>query len=250
MKKLNIVVIFISFLVTTACFENDVENTEIAILQNDSEKRNYKSDILPNDDDTKHKLHKLYKLYGINLDEIYNAASEIVSQKDSILEALDVENKEFANLQYKRNDNKSGLICLIILSFGLAVLLFLSFRKQRVLKKMISQKDEEILMLKNKLDLVKSLNNNGEKLYYQVLTNKSISTWTTADMVNFIEYYRTLKPDFVETLDNSYKKLSPRYKIILVLEDMGKTIEEIMLIMSFEESSYYSAKSRINGAKK
>lgn len=236
MKKLNIVVIFILFLVSTACFGQNVKNTEIVVLQNDSVSLN--------------KLNKLNKLNEINWDEIYSAALGIVSQRDSLLDALGAENHGFAILQYKRNDNKSGLICLIILSFGLAVLLFLSFRKQRVLKKMISQKDEEILMLKNKLDLVKSLNNNGEKLYYQVLTNKSISTWTTADMVNFIEYYRTLKPDFVETLDNGYKKLSPRYKIILVLEDMGKTIEEIMLIMSFEESSYYSAKSRINSAKK
>ena len=54
----------------------------------------------------------------------------------------------------------------------------------------------------------------------------------------------------VEDLDNNYNKLSPRYKIILILEDMKKSIDEIKIIMSFEETSYYSAKSRINGAKK
>ena len=69
-------------------------------------------------------------------------------------------------------------------------------------------------------------------------------------MVNFVEYYRTLKTDFIDDLDKNYPKLTPRYKIILVLEDMGKKMEEIMQIMSFGENAYYSAKSRINGAKK
>lgn len=54
----------------------------------------------------------------------------------------------------------------------------------------------------------------------------------------------------VDDLNKNYPKLSPRYKIILILENMGKKMEEIMQIMSFGENAYYSAKSRINGAKK
>jgi hypothetical protein len=69
-------------------------------------------------------------------------------------------------------------------------------------------------------------------------------------MVNFVEYYRTINPELVESFDNDYKKLTPRYKIILILEDLGKSIEDIKQIMSFEETSYYSAKSRINGQRK
>jgi len=61
---------------------------------------------------------------------------------------------------------------------------------------------------------------------------------------------RTLKPEFVKTLENEYQKLTPRYKIILILEDLGKSIDEIQQIMSFGESSYRSAKSRINAQKK
>ena len=120
--------------------------------------------------------------------------------------------------------------------------------------KKILEKAKEILSLKEKLDIEKNkninINKNGEKLYNKVLNNEPIASWTTDDMVNFIEYYRTLKPEFVESLDQNYKKLTPRYKIILILEDMGKSVEEIKLIMSFEATSYFSAKSRINSAKK
>ena len=114
--------------------------------------------------------------------------------------------------------------------------------------------NKEIKLLKQEIETRKKHNSKfiqtGESLFNQVINNQPIISWTTSDMVNFIEYYRTIKPDYVETLDNDYKKLTPRYKIILVLEDMGKTIEEIMQIMSFGENAYYSAKSRINGTKK
>ena len=115
------------------------------------------------------------------------------------------------------------------------------------------EQSQQIALLEQKLntETQKNINlkNTGETLYNQVIANKAISTWTTDDMVNFIEYYRTIKPEVVAAFDNDYKKLTPRYKIILILEDLGKSIEDIKNIMSFEESSYYSAKSRINGQK-
>ncbi|MBR4677372.1 MAG: tetratricopeptide repeat protein [Bacteroidales bacterium] len=133
----------------------------------------------------------------------------------------------------------------------------LAYKQEKEIEHIQKENDEQsqcILQLEKQLrdemQRNQNLKNSGESLYNQLVSNQPIISWTTSDMVNFIEYYRTLKPDFVETLDNDYKKLTPRYKIILVLEDMGKTIEEIMPIMSFGENAYYSAKSRINGAKK
>ena len=133
----------------------------------------------------------------------------------------------------------------------------LSYNREKEIERIRKEQNEKtqyISQLEKQLreETQKNINlkNSGEILYNQVINNTPISKWTTTDMVNFLEYYRTLKPDFVEELDKNYPKLTPRYKIILVLEDMGKTMEEIMLIMSFEETSYYSAKSRINSAKK
>ncbi|MBR4325595.1 MAG: hypothetical protein IKP73_08725 [Bacteroidales bacterium] len=116
------------------------------------------------------------------------------------------------------------------------------------------EQSQHIALLEQKLntEIQKNINlkNTGEMFYNQIVDNKAISTWTTDDMVNFVEYYRTINPELVESFDNDYKKLTPRYKIILILEDLGKSIEDIKQIMSFEETSYYSAKSRINGQRK
>lgn len=121
------------------------------------------------------------------------------------------------------------------------------------LKTEYDKQSQCITTLKQQLDVEIQKNSaykkNGETLYNQIISNEPIVSWTKDDSVNFVEYYRTLRPDFVASLDNDYKKLSPRSKIILILEDIGKNIQEITKIMSFEESSYYSAKSRINGQK-
>jgi len=182
--------------------------------------------------------------------------AKIISEKDSVIRYLNLQNQKLASLQLRnfqscQTEKSSGLwkitvpFCLIVVFLSLIII----FQRE----KRISI-EKQILSLKAKLDMEKNrninINKNGEKLYNQVLNNEPIASWTTIDMVNFIEYYRMLKPMFVESLDQNYKKLTPRYKIILILEDMGKTIEEIKLIMTFEESSYYSAKSRINSAKK
>jgi len=133
----------------------------------------------------------------------------------------------------------------------------LAYKQEKEIERIQKENDEQSQciwqlekQLRDEMQRNQNLKNSGENLYNQLVNNQPIISWTTSDMVNFIEYYRAIKPDFVETLDNDYKKLTPRYKIILVLEDMGKKMEEIMQIMSFGENAYYSAKSRINGAKK
>ena len=179
-------------------------------------------------------------LAKINLMQTDSSAVEIFAVQDSVINSLKTENQRFASLQYSKNKNTNAGFWIAALF--LVLILFL-FQKQNRLKK-------ENVVLKKQLQTALIHSSNGEKLYNQALNNKPIASWTTDDMVNFIEYYRTLKPEFVESLDQNYKKLSPRYKIILVLEDMGKSVEEIKLIMSFEATSYFSAKSRINSAKK
>ena len=198
-------------------------------------------DIYPND------AAKL-NLLKINLCENDSTIAEIILKQDLLIDSLMFENKKLALLQDKKIHNSSSVVWIVVLLFGVIVFLVIKNLTDRKKFKEYQQKLEKQL----KEETLKNLNfkNSGEILYNHVVNNKPIAKWTTADMVNFIEYYRTIKPDFVETLDNDYKKLSPRYKIILVLENMGKKMEDIMLIMSFEETSYYSAKSRINGAKK
>ncbi|MBO7439739.1 MAG: hypothetical protein J6U21_08680 [Bacteroidales bacterium] len=130
------------------------------------------------------------------------------------------------------------------------------YSQEKEIARVRKENDEQyqkISILEKQLNKEKQKNanfkNSGETLYNQVVNNEPIITWSTDDMVNFVEYYRTINPELVASFDNDYKKLTPRYKIILILEDLGKSTDEIKQIMSFEESSYYSAKSRINAQK-
>lgn len=183
-------------------------------------------------------------LLKINLCESDSTVAEIILKQDLLIDSLIFENKKLALLQDKKNHNSNSAFWIAVLLLG--VIIF------GVIKNLTDKKKIKKLEKQLKEETQKNLNfkNSGEILYNHVVNNKPIAKWTTADMVNFIEYYRIINPDFVEDLDNNYNKLSPRYKIILILEDMKKSIDEIKIIMSFEETSYYSAKSRINGAKK
>jgi len=209
------------------------------------------------------KLLYLCKTKKNDMTSAIKIQNDIISEKDSIIELLKTKNQELALLQVKKitnekqekNDKILGISITFCIAILLTSLLIIKYRKERKKhEKSISEKDAEIVALKEMFNSEKDKNKNiikkGEKLYSQIMKNLQISSWTTDDMVNFIEYYRTIKPDFVDNLENNYKKLTPRYKIILILEDLGKNLEEIKKVMSFEESSYYSAKSRINSQKK
>ena len=201
-------------------------------------------------------------------DAAINIQDRIISEKDSLIEILNTENKQIAlrqynNLKQRQPDEGTNHTLLILIVLFVSVILFGTHyhcSKQRNLYKEIdnrnneiANRDKEIQTLKQLLAEGKNKTStfvaSGEKLYRHVVKNNPIVSWTTDDMINFIEYYRTLKPEFVKTLETEYQKLTPRYKIILILENMGKQMVDILPIMSFEETSYRSAKSRINAQK-
>lgn len=74
--------------------------------------------------------------------------------------------------------------------------------------------------------------------------------WKKNDFENVIEYYRLVDIEFIDTLDNSYEDLSPKYKFFMILSHEGKTDSEIMSIMGVAEVSLRSIRSRINKKKK
>ena len=187
---------------------------------------------------------------------------DIIAGKDSVIEILNSENKQIALTQHtnypkRLTDNGTNPVQLILIVLFVCVSLFgihYLRQKKRNLGDEIANKNKEILLLKQLLANEKAKTSTfasiGERLYNQIVNNKPVATWSPDDMVNFIEYYRTMKPEFINALETEYKKLSPRNKIILILENMGKKMSDILTIMSFEETSYRSAKSRINSQKK
>ena len=90
----------------------------------------------------------------------------------------------------------------------------------------------------------------GKELFSQILADKKIGRWSKDDYQYFIEYYQTLDFLFVYSFETDYIRLTDRQKVFLILQHIPKTKEQIMQIMTIEESSFRSMKSRIEGMRK
>ena len=85
----------------------------------------------------------------------------------------------------------------------------------------------------------------GKELYEHVREGQSIITWTKQDYLNMIDYYSLIDIPFGVTLETEYHSLSPRYKLYLILTNMGKSEEDIEYIFGIGKSAIRSIKSRI-----
>ena len=90
----------------------------------------------------------------------------------------------------------------------------------------------------------------GKELYNQILNDQKIGRWSKEDYKNFIDYFQSLDFPFVYSFETDYVRLSDRQKIFLILCHLGKTKEQVMQIMTIEDGSFRSIKSRIEGQKK
>lgn len=85
----------------------------------------------------------------------------------------------------------------------------------------------------------------GKQLYEQVREGQSVITWSRQDYIHMIDYYSLINIPFGVTLETEYNTLSPRYKLYLILQDMGKSEQDIEYIFGIGKSAIRSIKSRI-----
>ena len=122
------------------------------------------------------------------------------------------------------------------------------------LQRLDEDKEKEIEAIRRRkeklLDKHRNTLNHGYQLFSEIQNGKSTVLWKKNDFENVIEYYRLVDIEFIDTLDNSYDDLSPKYKFFMILSHEGKTDSEIMAIMGVAEVSLRSIRSRINKKKK
>lgn len=87
----------------------------------------------------------------------------------------------------------------------------------------------------------------GKELYGQIEQGGTTSAWSRNDFVDYIEYYKLLDISFINHLETDYDGLSPKYTFFALLEQQGKTDEQIMNIMGISENTMRSTRSRIRG---
>lgn len=114
-----------------------------------------------------------------------------------------------------------------------------------------SKKDttRKIKKLEEKLSSIYSEQTNaftkGRSCYKHILENASIVTWEKSDYTDFIEYYKLVDLPFVLSIERVYKSLTPGNKLLLILQNMGKTETELQRILGTTIGTIRVQQSRI-----
>ena len=240
-----------------------------------------------NEEKINHYLHDFYA--GKNdYKTAYHYALQRIQAKDSIINKIQTNDikpvqakfeAEIENLKLKSSFEKKIFLTILISAVILAVLvLVVVFQKYKLAdrSRKISEtqrtindynqkinelqrtntehSDEEIKYLQQKVKALEmkfsDIYVRGKELYRQILNDKKIGRWSKEDYKNFIDYYQSLDFLYVYSFETDYTSLTDRQKIFLILLHIGKTKEQVMQIMTIEESSFRSMKSRAEGQRK
>lgn len=115
-------------------------------------------------------------------------------------------------------------------------------------------KDEkEIEKLNKKIESLKerrmTILGHGRMLYDELEKGGKTITWKKDDYEAVIEYYRTIDPKTIESIEHNYKKLTPYNTFILLMANKGRTNNEIMQTTGISYSALRTMKHRISKMK-
>ncbi len=243
----------------------------------------YQQSVIPKAYNTNAEIMQMYadalKDKG-NLHQAVNIYKGALAQKDSLIAEIGFKNEE---LEAKNAEKKvvneiitkpnyfPFIIALIV--FVLLTSLFIWFyinklkAKTKYVKSDIAKKDADIERLSEENTLLNSKINHfqslidiqksefekiycvGHKLYTDIISGRSIASWSSDEEKTFVEYYKIADFKFVHNLEEEYNNLSDHYKVILILEKLVENRQERLDILGIAASSYRSAKSRIEALK-
>lgn len=114
--------------------------------------------------------------------------------------------------------------------------------------------EKEIEKLNKKIESLKerrmTILGHGRTLYDELEKGGKTITWKKDDYEAVIEYYRTIDPKTIESIEHNYKKLTPYNIFLLIMINNGKTNDEIMQTTGISYSALRTMKHRINKVKK
>lgn len=112
---------------------------------------------------------------------------------------------------------------------------------------------KEIEKLNKKIESLKerrmTILGHGRMLYDELEQGGKTITWKKDDYEAVIEFYRTIDPKTIESIEHNYKKLTPYNTFILIMANKGKTNDEIMQTTGISYSALRTMKHRINKVK-
>lgn len=91
---------------------------------------------------------------------------------------------------------------------------------------------------------------NGKLCYESILDNNTIVNWSAKDLNDFVDYYKYKDLPFISSLDDEYRKLSPKqYLYLIMVNAMNKDDVTAEKIMGVSNVTIRSIKSRIKAKK-
>ena len=224
------------------------------------------------DKDVLYIIRKLTALYM--QDNQYEKACSLLLKKDSLTCMQDDIKQNLSRVQIRydmlhKEKRQSDLIhmALIIAILVVACIAFLIFhhqyrylkvRKELMQRQMLIEKYNnkfKDLQLSEKEELRENLISlqekqakaiyKGKQLYDHINEGGSVVNWSKQDYLIFIDYFNLVDASFSIRLETEYNNLSPRYKVYLILQNMGKSDEDIEYIFGIGKSAIRSIKSRI-----
>ena len=238
-----------------------------------------------NDFDNLKKLSTLYNLNkkSMNYVKALNIADSIIELNKKIDYAKEHDNLNDIQSKYDREimaqKFKSQIIYmvggLLLLSLLIILLIFRQkYRNSKIkhgiienrllineYKKRISEmenaKDNSISKISNleqKINVLENIESktlfNGKQCYENILANNTIVNWSAKDFEDFIDYYKFKDLPFVSSLDDEYRKLSPKqYLYLIMVNAMNKDDATAEKIMGVSNVTIRSIKSRIKAKK-
>lgn len=92
--------------------------------------------------------------------------------------------------------------------------------------------------------------NSGKALYDGIMAGGTTATWKKKDFDEFIEYYRTRRPEAVAKAEEGHSRLSSTNIFYLMLADMGVTGDDMRRILCTTDGALRTMRSRIKSRKK
>lgn len=85
----------------------------------------------------------------------------------------------------------------------------------------------------------------GRTLLESLLNRGNMALWNHQDYEDFIGYYRITNSRFAKTIDEEYTDLSPNQSVLVILDDIGMSDDDVMRAMNLTNGALRTLRSRL-----
>ncbi len=218
------------------------------------------------------------KYEGKDFQGTADAAMRLLELKDSLVQQMQTAEVQEIQLKYDKEVERRKLDRFMLwgLVFALALLAMIASAviyhirktnraKEKIMRDQVlindyqrqieqlehSGKDasKDIKSLQKKIDSLHAEQteklSEGRELYQRIVAGESAVTWSKDNLLKFIEYYKVVNLPFMMQIERDYARLSPGNRFFLILQDMGKSDDEMTYILGVSDGALRVTRSRL-----